>query len=125
MIDGQVTEFVELGQFLSAVLVAGAAREAKLRVLLVDGNALSRRILPPLLSHFGYAVTAVAGAANAFELQRRKARFYTIVIDLHLPGVDGFELEAERRRKIYQSVQKLLTETKIAEGEAAEAEDED
>ena len=39
VIDGQVTEFVELGQFLSAVLVAGAAREAKLRVLLIDGNA--------------------------------------------------------------------------------------
>ena len=92
VIDGQVTEFVELGQFLSAVLVAGAAREAKLRVLLIDGNALSRRILPPFLSHFGYAVTAVPGAANAFELQRRKARFDTIVIDLHLPGVDGFEL---------------------------------
>ncbi|MGB1006315.1 MAG: response regulator [Thalassobaculaceae bacterium] len=92
VIDGQVTEFLELGRLLSGALVANTVPEPKKRMLLIDDNALSRRILPPFLTHFGYAVTAVPGAANAFELQRRGALFDVIVIDLHLPGVDGFEL---------------------------------
>lgn len=66
-------------------------------VLVVEDNAGSRRLATLLLEAEGYAVTAVAGGADA--LARAGGDFEFVLLDLQLPGIDGFEV-ARRIRAI-------------------------
>jgi CheY-like chemotaxis protein/HPt (histidine-containing phosphotransfer) domain-containing protein len=70
-----------------------------LPVLVVDDNATNRRILEDVLRHWQMQVTATDGARTALAaLERAGAAgepFALILIDGHMPGMDGFAL-AER-----------------------------
>jgi PAS domain S-box-containing protein len=66
------------------------------RVLIVDDNRTNRGILEGLLKNWGMTPASVQGGEEALS-QLRAAResgdpYKVILIDLHMPGMDGFEL---------------------------------
>ena len=78
-------------------------RDGQLHLLLVDDDEIDRemvvRCLRPHRHHF--TVTATAGAREALHIlcgeagHRRLLRPYAIVLELCLPGMDGFEFLQE------------------------------
>jgi PAS domain S-box-containing protein len=69
---------------------------AELPVLVVDDNHTNRRILGRMLSHRGLKPTLVDSGSAALEALRHGAEtgspFQLIVLDVRMPGMDGFEL---------------------------------
>jgi signal transduction histidine kinase/DNA-binding response OmpR family regulator len=74
---------------------------AGLQVLIVDDNATNRRILRETVDKWGMRSVAVDGALAALELleQGKVEQYDLIILDGHMPGLDGYEL-AERIRKL-------------------------
>ena len=66
------------------------------RILVVDDNAVNRRLLQVLLRFRGYEVCEAASAPEAFAMLKEKPP-HVILMDLRLPGMDG--LTATRRLK--------------------------
>ena len=66
------------------------------RILVVDDNAVNRRLLQVLLRFRGYEVCEAASAPEAFATLREKPP-HLILMDLRLPGMDG--LTVTRRLK--------------------------
>ena len=65
-------------------------------VLVVDDEVVNRRLLEAMLEREGYAVVQAASGEQALEIARRD-RPGTIMLDVMMPGMDGFE--ALRRLK--------------------------
>jgi PAS domain S-box-containing protein len=66
-------------------------------VLVVDDAADSRSVLEDLLCWHGYAVVPAASVDDALDyLRTGSARPDLVVLDLHLPGRDGWQFLAER-----------------------------
>ncbi|HEY8550913.1 MAG TPA: response regulator, partial [Vicinamibacterales bacterium] len=67
-----------------------------LRVLVVDDNGTSRDILDEMLRHWGLEPVRAADADEALERLTEAARsgtpFGLLIVDLHMPGTDGFTL---------------------------------
>ena len=59
-----------------------------MRVLVVDDNAVNRRLLQVLLQSRGYKVCQAASAPEAFAMLKEKPP-HVILMDLRLPGMDG------------------------------------
>jgi two-component system cell cycle sensor histidine kinase/response regulator CckA len=66
------------------------------RVLLVEDNALVRRVTERVLGSLGYAVSAAEGAVEAEKLARETS-FDVVVCDVSMPGTSGPELLARLR----------------------------
>jgi signal transduction histidine kinase len=79
------------------------------RVLVLEDNATSRRILTNWLERFGMRVSAVATAPEALEVLQRDDDFDAAILDFQLPGMDGL-LVAESIRKLpgFQALPLLL-----------------
>ena len=60
-----------------------------LEVLLVDDSALNRALASHMLERLGCVVRTAASGAEAVALARRT--FDAVVMDLHMPGMDGRE----------------------------------
>jgi signal transduction histidine kinase/DNA-binding response OmpR family regulator len=93
---------IDLG--LSSIDVPGDAPAIDLeglQVLVVDDNATNRRILGETLAKWGMRSVAVDGGHAALEqLGQRQANHYDlIIVDGHMPGLDGYEL-AEKIRAL-------------------------
>ena len=69
---------------------------AGLRVLVVDNNAVNRRILVGQLTRWDVTPIVVAGGQEALEalaiLAQKGERVDLILLDAQMPGMDGFEL---------------------------------
>jgi signal transduction histidine kinase/CheY-like chemotaxis protein len=69
---------------------------AGLRVLVVDDNAVNRRILVGQLTRWDVTPIVVAGGQEALEalaiLAQKGERVDLILLDAQMPGMDGFEL---------------------------------
>ena len=68
-----------------------------LSVLVVDDNATNRLIVNRILSPWGASVTEAFDAKDAMKILRRQVQsgstlFALIIVDRHMPGMDGFEL---------------------------------
>ncbi len=74
---------------------------AGMPILVVDDNATNRRIMETLLGNWGMKPRAAAGGEEALEMMREAARsgrpFSAVLVDVHMPGMDGFTL-VERMR---------------------------
>lgn len=68
------------------------------RILLVDDDDLFRRALAERLKADGFEVTDVAEGAEAVRLVRGTPGLDTVVLDLHMPGLDGEATLAEVKR---------------------------
>jgi signal transduction histidine kinase/DNA-binding response OmpR family regulator len=69
---------------------------AGLRVLVVDDNTTNRRILEEVLKHWKAVPTLASGGAEALALMHRAqdngAPFDVALLDVNMPGMDGFVL---------------------------------
>jgi signal transduction histidine kinase/HPt (histidine-containing phosphotransfer) domain-containing protein len=75
-----------------------AGRQDKLadrRVLIVDDNATSRRVLTEQLTTWGMIPQGAGDALQAMSLLRDGAAFDLAILDAQMPGMDGFTLAAE------------------------------
>ena len=68
------------------------------RILLVDDNALNQRVASALLRRRGYTVTVVSNGRDAVEMSGRQ-RFDAVLMDIEMPGIDGFSAAAQIRRR--------------------------
>lgn len=73
-----------------------AEHEPRLRALVVDDHDTNRRIMQALLPPLGCEVTAAGSGEEAVELARA-ARFDLVLMDLHMPGIDGDEATRQLR----------------------------
>ncbi len=86
-----------------------------LRVLVVDDNATSRRILTEMLTNWGMQPRAVPNVSEGIaELERSfllGAPYAMILTDSNMPGQDGFELarQIQRRKELCGSMIMMLT----------------
>ncbi len=68
----------------------------QLPVLVVDDNATNRRILAEILTNWQMRPSLAADARSALDLLQEMAvagqRFPLVLLDGHMPGVDGFDL---------------------------------
>ena len=68
-------------------------------ILLVDDDPLIRQLGRELLEHLGFAVTTAAEASRALEVFHRQAGVDLVILDYQLPGMDGYQLFQELRRR--------------------------
>jgi len=61
------------------------------RILVADDDEQVRRLFSKELTRAGYSVTEAHGGRDALSLLRRM-HFQLLVLDLDMPGVDGFEV---------------------------------
>jgi CheY-like chemotaxis protein len=70
-----------------------------LPVLVVDDNNTNRRILREMLSNWGMKPTVVESGATALQCAKQAENpFALILVDFHMPGMDGFTLVEQLRR---------------------------
>ncbi len=80
------------------VLAETAAR--KLRILLVEDNAVNRTVASRLLQRQGHAVTmAVNGLEALNTLEDQNWSFDLVLMDVQMPELDGIEATLELRRR--------------------------
>ncbi len=74
-----------------------------LAVLIVDDNAINRQILEEMLISWDMRPTLAADARSALasmeEAQRAERSFPLVLLDAHMPGMDGFGVAEEIRRR--------------------------
>jgi len=73
-------------------------------VLLVDDEPASRDVLSIMLAHVGFDVTVAATGQDALHLAEKGPD--VILLDLHLPSLDGFEVC--RRLRALPSTRRIL-----------------
>lgn len=61
------------------------------RILVVDDDPQIRRVLRTTLSAARYEVETASGGEEALEMMKDR-QFHLVLLDLTMPGVDGFEL---------------------------------
>ncbi len=71
--------------------------ETPLRVLLVDDNAVNRQLGRRVLEKRGHTVVLGEDGRHALRLYR-ESRYDLVLMDVQMPGMNGFEATAEIRR---------------------------
>jgi len=95
------TMIAEAAEVPSRAAAAGVPRElAGKRVLVVDDNAINRRILDLQSAAWGLACTAVASGAEALALIEAADTFDLAILDMHMPGMDGVDLARSLRVRL-------------------------
>ncbi len=61
-------------------------------VLVVDSNPLDRRAICASLKDQGYTVIEAEGGRQAMEMLHRRQSVEAVLVDLVMPGMDGFEV---------------------------------
>jgi len=103
--EGSIFHFtvrLGIGQDASPKIDAGEVDIESMPVLIVDDNATNRLILDEALANWGLRPTSVAGGKEALALLTESTAagktFPLILLDVHMPELDGFSLAAEIRR---------------------------
>jgi CheY-like chemotaxis protein len=94
----------EVFDALALALKRSAAPAPRLRprralaILLADDNAVNREVAIGYLAAWGHTVTAVQDGVEALAMLERAA-FDVAILDVHMPGADGFDVTREIRRR--------------------------
>jgi PAS domain S-box-containing protein len=75
-----------------------AASGRRLRVLLAEDNPFNQAVLEDLLPRRGHTVR-VAGDGRAALTALEQGRFDVMLLDIHMPELDGFEVVAAQRQR--------------------------
>ncbi len=76
----------------------GALKSTRARLLLVDDEEHLRRAMRDLMERAGYQVLEAADGVEALDMVDRHAPD-VIILDLNLPGIDGYEVLAQIRSR--------------------------
>ncbi len=76
----------------------GSSKSTKARLLLVDDEEHLRRAMRDLMERAGYQVLEAADGVEALDMVDRHAPD-VIILDLNLPGIDGYEVLAQIRSR--------------------------
>jgi signal transduction histidine kinase/DNA-binding response OmpR family regulator len=87
---------------------AGAPVVTGRRLLIVDDNASSRRILAASALSWGMRPTAVAGGREALALLDAGERFDACICDMMMPGMDGVALAKAMRQRLGTDIMPLV-----------------
>ena len=94
-VEGQGTTFqVEIP--FTPVPIGEESSEMRYRILLVEDIRVNRQIIAGLLESKGHAVTACGNGIEAMEALTKNT-FDVVLLDLHMPDMDGFEVAREIR----------------------------
>ncbi len=96
-VEGQGSTFhvaLPFGPASAEPLPAPRGDLAGVRVLLVDDNAVNRRVLGRMVQRWGMSLTEAASGLQALQLLEAKPAFDLLLTDFQMPGMDGFELVA-------------------------------
>jgi CheY-like chemotaxis protein len=85
-------------QQLQAVDIVGLLRARAARVLLAEDTEVNRDLLTRLLQHFGCKVESVDNGALAVERLTRDHAFDLVLMDWHMPVMDGIDAVTRVRR---------------------------
>lgn len=75
---------------LQSLQRAGISNDAAREILIVDDNGGSRRLMSAAMNKLGYKTTPVADAEGGLQIVRGTIPS-AVVLDLMMPGMDGFE----------------------------------
>ena len=67
------------------------AVDGRPRVLLVEDNAMNQRVVTLMTARLGYDLAVVSDGRSALDMLTAGKQFDVILMDCHLPGMDGFE----------------------------------
>ena len=74
-----------------------ATTAAQKRVLVIDDSLTSRMLEQSILEAAGYEVTTAASGEQGLELALGRGPFDLFVVDVEMPGINGFEVVARTR----------------------------
>jgi PAS domain S-box-containing protein len=104
----------------SRLFVTPAARSLQhRRLLVVDDNAASRRILGSLAAKWGLHAQLVASGPEGLDLLGGGATFDLAILDMQMPDMDGVMLAQEIRRRLGAKAPPLLLLSSIGRSRAA------
>jgi two-component system, sensor histidine kinase and response regulator len=109
------TAMFGVGTQAGPVLTEDDAQLAGIPVLVVDDNVTNRRILTETMWRWHMRPTAAASAQEALSQMRSAAErghpFHLVLTDLHMPGMDGFQLAEQIRhsQSLEEAVILMLT----------------
>ncbi|HWA26213.1 MAG TPA: response regulator [Lacunisphaera sp.] len=92
---------IKAGPVASKPRLYGGGSKARVegrRLLAVDDNATSRRILSDLARNWGMAAFTIENPAEALALLRAGEKFDAAVLDMQMPSMDGLMLAGEIRK---------------------------
>jgi signal transduction histidine kinase/CheY-like chemotaxis protein len=75
----------------------GAGPRRRLEVLVVEDDPINQIVASGLLAQLGHSATVAETGADALAALARSS-FDLVLMDLHMPGLDGFETARELRR---------------------------
>ncbi len=100
--------------------LAGAQSQlAGLRLLIVDDNATNRRILTLQTQKWGLLPRDTESARQALEWVARGDPFDAVILDMHMPEMDGLALAAELRKLRPAAALPLVLFTSLGRREAS------
>jgi CheY-like chemotaxis protein/HPt (histidine-containing phosphotransfer) domain-containing protein len=97
-----------------------ALQLGELRVLIVDDSPVSLKILGALAQGLGFQAATVASAEEGFA-ELKRVRYDLVLLDWHMPEVDGFEAARRIRQELgLPVVPKLVLVTAYGDEEVAQ-----
>jgi two-component system chemotaxis sensor kinase CheA len=95
LISGHATDVIDTGHWLQQAwndwfqTPDAAGKTSEHRILVVEDSNFFRQLLIPTLRAAGFAITAVASAADALRIRDSGAMFDAILSDIEMPDMDG------------------------------------
>ena len=74
------------------------SRRRRLRILLVEDNAVNQLVAELALGRLGYSIDKASDASRALELIEQH-EYDVILMDIHMPGMDGYRAAAAIRAR--------------------------
>ena len=94
----------------------GARPPCAMRILVVEDNAINRKVAGEMLTRMGYQVTYAFNGAEALE-RCAEAEVDLILMDCHMPEMDGYE--ATRRIRAMDSLRRYVPIVALTAGATA------